>query len=178
MSCLTRSTSSFSPSGTKSNSPKSSETPHLPEQRKPAFLRQSLRYLPSLHCWQGFSPRAAQPPLPPSWVRSPPWEPVLLPRRSRNGRHVIYRPPASRKVYGTALWPLTTFVDLNNAFDTVSREGLWKIMSVRQFNEGMQARVLDWVSRQNPSQSPAVSSKVVSLPRHCSAWCSLLCWQM
>ena len=129
LSCLTRSTSSFSPSGTKSNSPKSSETPHLPKQRKPAFLRQSSRYLPSLHCWQGLSPRAAQPPPPPSWVRSPPWEPVLLPRRSRNGRHVIYRPPASRKVYGTALWPLTSFVDLNSAFDTVSREGLWKIMS-------------------------------------------------
>ena len=47
-----------------------------------------------------------------------------------------------------------TFVDLTKAFDTVSREGLWKIMSksggldrfvkiVRQFHEGMMARVLD-----------------------------------
>ena len=48
----------------------------------------------------------------------------------------------------------TTFVDLTKAFDTVSREGLWKIMTkfgcpgkfitmVRQFHDGMLARVLD-----------------------------------
>ena len=48
----------------------------------------------------------------------------------------------------------TTFVDLTKAFDTVSRDGLWKIMSkfgcpdkfiqvVRQFHDGMQAQVLD-----------------------------------
>ena len=48
----------------------------------------------------------------------------------------------------------TTFVDLTKAFDTVSREGLWKIMAkygcprkfiemVRQFHVGMQARVQD-----------------------------------
>ena len=47
-----------------------------------------------------------------------------------------------------------TFVDLTKAFDTVSREGLWKIMAkfgcppvfiemVKQFHEGMLARVLD-----------------------------------
>ena len=47
-----------------------------------------------------------------------------------------------------------TFVDLTKAFDTVSREGLWKIMEkfgcprkfiavVRQFHDGMTARVLD-----------------------------------
>ena len=45
-----------------------------------------------------------------------------------------------------------TFVDLTKAFDTVSRDGLWKIMTkfgcppryiamVRQFHVGMQARV-------------------------------------
>ena len=45
-----------------------------------------------------------------------------------------------------------TFVDLTKAFDTVSREGLWKIMAkfgcpakfiamVRQFHDGMLARV-------------------------------------
>ena len=45
-----------------------------------------------------------------------------------------------------------TFVDLNKAFDTVSRDGLWKIMAkvgcppiyitmVRQFHDGMQGRV-------------------------------------
>ena len=48
----------------------------------------------------------------------------------------------------------TTFVDLSKAFDTVSRDGLWKIMSkfgcpdkfiqvVRQLHDGMQAQVLD-----------------------------------
>ena len=48
----------------------------------------------------------------------------------------------------------TTFVDLTKTFDTVSRDGLWKIMSkfgcpdkliqvVRQLHGGMQAQVLD-----------------------------------
>ena len=48
----------------------------------------------------------------------------------------------------------TTFVDLTKAFDTVDREGLWKIMGeygcpvkfihmVRQFHDGMKAHVLD-----------------------------------
>ena len=48
----------------------------------------------------------------------------------------------------------TTFVNLTKAFDTVRREGLWKIMSkfgcpetfisiVRQFHDGMRACVLD-----------------------------------
>ena len=48
----------------------------------------------------------------------------------------------------------TTFVDLTKAFDTVSRDGLWRIMKkfgcpstfiaiVRQFHDGMMARVLD-----------------------------------
>ena len=48
----------------------------------------------------------------------------------------------------------TTFVDLTKAFDTVSREGLWKIMAkfgcpdtfiaiTREFHEGMQAQVQD-----------------------------------
>ena len=45
-----------------------------------------------------------------------------------------------------------TFLDLTKAFDTVSRDGLWKIMAkfgcppryitmVQQFHDGMQARV-------------------------------------
>ena len=48
----------------------------------------------------------------------------------------------------------TTFVDLTKAFDTVSRHGLWKIMAkfgcpdifitmVKQFHDGMTAKVLD-----------------------------------
>ena len=47
-----------------------------------------------------------------------------------------------------------TFVDLTKAFDTVNRDGLWKIMSkfgcpekfiniVRLFHDGMEARVKD-----------------------------------
>ena len=50
--------------------------------------------------------------------------------------------------------PYITFVDLTKAFGSVSREGLWKIMSkfgcpdrfvkiVRQFHDGMMARFLD-----------------------------------
>ena len=52
-----------------------------------------------------------------------------------------------------------TFVDLTKAFDTVSREGLWKIMAkfgcptkfiamVRQFHEGMLSRSKMMVSFQ------------------------------
>ena len=60
----------------------------------------------------------------------------------------------------------TTFVDLSKAFDTVSRDRLWKIMSkfgcphklitiVRQFHEGMQSLVLD---DGEPSESFTVSN--------------------
>ena len=56
-------------------------------------------------------------------------------------------PRAARDVY-------TTFVDLSKAFDTVSREGFWKIMAkfgcpdkfialVCSFHDGMQVRVQD-----------------------------------
>ena len=55
----------------------------------------------------------------------------------------------------------TTFVDLTKAFDTVCREGLWKIMAkfgspakfiaiVRQFHDGMKARVQDGVEYSEP----------------------------
>ena len=55
----------------------------------------------------------------------------------------------------------TTFVDLTKAFDTVSRSGLWRIMSkfgcpekfitmVRQFHDGMQAKVIDNGESSNP----------------------------
>ena len=54
-----------------------------------------------------------------------------------------------------------TFVDLTKAFDTVSREGLWKIMAkigcpakfitmVRQFHDGMLARVQNDGESSNP----------------------------
>ena len=55
----------------------------------------------------------------------------------------------------------STFVDLTKAFDTVCRKGLWKIMAkfgcpdkfismVRQFHDGMQARVQDLIDISNP----------------------------
>ena len=57
----------------------------------------------------------------------------------------------------------STFVDLTKAFDTVSRDGLWKIMSkfgcsnifiniVREFHDGMQARVQDNGTSSEPFQ--------------------------
>ena len=57
----------------------------------------------------------------------------------------------------------TTFVDLTKAFDTVSREGLWKIMAkfgcpntfiemVKQLHDGMLARVQDQGSHSEPFQ--------------------------
>ena len=62
----------------------------------------------------------------------------------------------------------TTFVDLSKAFETVSRDGLWKIMSnfgcphklitiLRQFHEGMQTIVFD---DGEPSESFTVSNGV------------------
>ena len=48
------------------------------------------------------------------------------------------------KCQGQNLDLYITFVDLTKAFDTVSRDGLWKIRyiaMVRQFHDGMQARV-------------------------------------
>ena len=83
----------------------------------------------------------------------------------------------------------TTFVDLTKAFDTVNREGLWKIMEkygcpvkfihmVRQFHDGMKAHVLDNgdTSAPFPVQSPTGSNKAVYWLQHCLAWCSQPCW--
>ena len=84
----------------------------------------------------------------------------------------------------------TTFVDLTKTFDTVSRDGLWKIMRkfgcpdkliqvVRQLHGGMQAQVLD---DREPSPPFPVTNGVkqgcVFFPQHCLAWCSQLCLQM
>ena len=66
--------------------------------------------------------------------------------RQRNNRHDLYK----TQEQNVDLY--MTFVDLTKAFDTVSRDGLWKIMEqfgcpprfitmVRQFRDGMQARV-------------------------------------
>ena len=60
---------------------------------------------------------------------------------------IRYRLQHNRQLY-------TAFVNLTKAFDTVSREGLWRIMGkfgwpgkfitmVRQFHDGMNAKVLD-----------------------------------
>ena len=65
-----------------------------------------------------------------------------------------------------------TFVDLTKAFDTVSREDLWKIMAkfgcptkfiamVRQFHDGMLARVQNDAEFSDPFPMAMVSSKAV-----------------
>ncbi|KAK2547932.1 Secreted RxLR effector protein 78 [Acropora cervicornis] len=76
----------------------------------------------------------------------------------RTGRGIIDMIFAARQLQEESMeqhhYLYMTFVDLTKAFDTVSREGLWKVMSksgcldmfvkiVRQLHEGMMARVLD-----------------------------------
>ena len=79
---------------------------------------------------------------------------MWIQERARYHRHDICCTPAEGKMPGTKCRPLQTFVDLTKAFNTVSRDGLWKIMSkfgcpdkfiqvVRQLHDGMQAHVLD-----------------------------------
>ena len=71
-------------------------------------------------------------------------------KKQRNNRQDLYSTTASSKMPGTECG--TLYVDLTKAFDTVSREGRWKIMAkfgcpakfiamVRQFHDGMLARV-------------------------------------
>ena len=77
---------------------------------------------------------------------------MWIQERQRNNRHNLYSTTASRKMPGTDCGPLHDLVDLTKAFETISREGLWKIMAkfgcpakfiamVRQFHDGMLARV-------------------------------------
>ena len=76
----------------------------------------------------------------------------------RSGRGTVDMIFAARQLQEKAIEQhvelYTTFVDLTKAFDTVSREGLWKIMAkfgcpntfiaiTREFHEGMQAQVQD-----------------------------------
>ena len=75
----------------------------------------------------------------------------------------------------------TAFVDLTKAFDTVSQDGLWKIMGkfgcpstfiavVRQFHDSTMAQVLD---DGEPSEAFPVTNGVkqgcVLAPTHCLA---------
>ena len=80
----------------------------------------------------------------------------------------------------------SAYVDLTKAFDTVSRDGLSKIMAkhccpekfiliVHQFHDGMQARVQDNGTSLILSQSPMLLNRAVFLPQHYSASCSRLC---
>ena len=92
-------------------------------------------------------------------VRASARKPVWIQEKQRNNRHDLHSTTASKKKkkkkkkcqeQNVDLY--MTFVDLTKAFDTVSREGLWKIMAkfgcpakfiamVRQFHDGMLARV-------------------------------------
>ena len=80
----------------------------------------------------------------------------------------------------------STYVDLSKAFDTVSREGLWKIMAkygcprkfismVQQFYAGMQAQVQDNSETSEPFPVTNGASRAASWHQHCSASCFLQC---
>ena len=79
---------------------------------------------------------------------------MWIQERQRNNRHDLHSKTASKEMPGTECGPLHDFfVDLTKAFDTVSREGLWKIYgkvwlscqvhiaTVRQFHDGLFGRV-------------------------------------
>ena len=77
----------------------------------------------------------------------------------------------------------STYVDLTKAFDTVSRDGLWKIMAkygcpgkfilmVRQFHDGMQARVQDKATSTEPFWVANGVKQGCVLAQHYSASCS------
>ena len=79
---------------------------------------------------------------------------VRLPRRPRNHQHDIWYRQLQEKCMEQHRDLYLTFVDLTKAFNTVSRDGLWKIMGkfgcpstfiavVRQFHDGRMAQVLD-----------------------------------
>ncbi|KAG6939282.1 hypothetical protein G0U57_002518 [Chelydra serpentina] len=73
----------------------------------------------------------------------------------------------------------SVFIDLTKAFDTVSREGLWMILSklgcspklvkiICLFHEGMQSQVLLMGISLTPFPFQMESNKAVSLPLYCS----------
>ena len=73
-----------------------------------------------------------------------------------------------------------TFVDLSKTFHTVSRDGLWKIMAkfgcpprfiamVRQFHDGMQARVQNDGEFSEPFEVTNGVKQGVLWHQHCSA---------
>ena len=113
------------------------------------------------------STRAKETGIPTTFIAVSPFSPllackalacVLLNRFFRAGQgtvNMIFATRQLQKKYMEQHCDLfTTFVDLTNAFETVSRDGLWKKMSkfdcphkfitiVRHFHENMQTRVLD-----------------------------------
>ena len=73
-----------------------------------------------------------------------------------------------------------TVVDLTKAFDTVSRDGLWKIIAkfccppriiamMRQFHDGMQARVLNDGGYSEPFPVTYGVKQGCVMAQHCSA---------
>ena len=78
--------------------------------------------------------------------------PVWIQEKQRDNRHDLHSTTVQEKCQEQNVDLYMTFVDLTKAFDTVSPEGLWKIMAkfgcpakfiamVRQFHDGMLARV-------------------------------------
>ena len=81
---------------------------------------------------------------------------MRLPCRLRDHRHDFVVRQLQEKCTEQYRDLCTTFVDLTKAFDTVSRDWIWKIMGkfgcprmfiaiVCQFHDGMKAKVLDTV---------------------------------
>ena len=79
------------------------------------------------------------------------------------------------------------FVDLTKAFDTVSRDGLWKILerlgyapkfltTLRQLSEGQQGQVKHNGHRRATSPTSTASSRGTSWPRYCSPSSSASCF--
>jgi len=79
---------------------------------------------------------------------------VWFQSRSWHSRYDFHGQAATREMPGTAQGSYAVFVDLTKAFDSVNREGLWKVLSkigcpakfiaiVRSFHDGMMGRVSD-----------------------------------
>ena len=87
---------------------------------------------------------------------------MWIPERARNHRHGVRSRQLQQKCQEQNADMFSTTVDLTKAFDTVSGEGLWRIMSkcccsqkfiamVKQFHDVMQARIQDNNERSEPS---------------------------
>jgi len=118
-------------------------------------VRQTSRNLHPVDCWQNFGSCASEPSIEPRRAGPSPWKSVWISPGPWSNGNDFRRKPASIKMHEITQDLRTGFVDFTKSlFDSVSREGLWKIMVklgclkifisvVRQFHDGMMANVLD-----------------------------------